>query len=308
MGEVRRSDRLFLYALKAVALFIILVFLSILVFLYESSDESFKKFGLNFFLGEVWSPNKSQFGALPFIYGTLMSSFLALLLATPISIGSALFITEIGPVFLRNPVRILIEFLAAVPSVVYGLWAIFVLAPIVKDFIQPSLKSLFPTIELFQGPSFGLGLFTAGLVLTIMIIPTITSICVEVFRSIPLIYREGAKALGATTWETIQLAVLKPGFGGIFSAVVLGLGRAMGETLAVAMVIGNRADISAFLFAPAATMSSIIANEYAEANVGLHLSSLSAIGLTLLLVSMAVNGLARWIIWKVLSRSGGRTL
>jgi len=207
--------------------------------------------------------------------------------------------TEIGPRVLRRPVQMLIELLAAIPSVVYGLWAIFVLAPFVKNYIQPALKNLTPGLTIFQGPPFGIGLLTTGLVLAIMITPTITAICVEVFRAIPLIYREGAKALGATIWETIKIAVLGPGVAGIFSAVILGLGRAMGETMAVTMVIGNRADIATSLFSPAATMSSVIANEYAEASMGLHLSSLSAIGLALLLVSMIVNGFARLIIWRV---------
>jgi len=297
--EVRWSDLLFFNSLRALALLIILVFISIFVFLYISSAETFNTIGWKFFILQDWSTNGGRFGALAFIYGTVLSSLIAILLATPVSVGSALFLTEIGPRVLRRPVQMLIELLAAIPSVVYGLWAIFVLAPFVKDHIQPVLRGMTPGLELFQGPPFGLGLFTSGLVLAIMITPTITAICVEVFRSIPLIYREGAKALGATTWETIRLAVLGPGLAGIFSAVILGLGRAMGETMAVTMVIGNRADISASLFSPAATMSSVIANEYGEASAGLHLSSLSAIGLTLLLVSMVVNGFARVVIWRV---------
>jgi phosphate transport system permease protein len=297
--EARLSDRVFFYVLRGLAVFVVLIFLSLFIYLYRGSSETFKTFGLSFFFKQNWSPTNNDFGALAFIYGTLVSSFLALLIATPISVGSALFLTEVGPKFLRQPIKMLIELLAAIPSVVYGLWAVFELAPFVKNYIQPALKNMAPGVPLFAGPSFGIGLFTAGLVLAVMITPTITAVCVEVFRAIPVIYREGAKALGATPWETIKIAVLGPGVAGIFSAVVLGLGRAMGETMAVTMVIGNRADISASLFAPAATMSSVIANEYAEASEGLHMSSLSAIGLTLLAVSFVVNGTARIIVWRV---------
>lgn len=297
--EVRQSDWLFFNILRGLALAIIFLFASIFIFLYLNSRETFDSIGWKFFIDTTWSPNTDKFGALAFIYGTLISSLIALLLSTPISIGSALFLTEIGPRILRRPVQMMIELLAAIPSVVYGLWGIFVLAPFVKEYVQPTLKLVTPGLPLFEGPPFGLGLFTAGLVLAVMITPTITAICVEVFKSIPEIYREGAKALGATPWETIRLAVLGPGLTGIFSAVVLGLGRAMGETMAVTMVIGNRADISSSLFSPAATMASVIANEYAEAGMGLHLSSLTAVGLVLLIVSMVVNGAARLIIWQV---------
>jgi phosphate transport system permease protein len=298
--EVRMSDLLFFNTLRGLAVFIILIFVSLFIYLSWSSSETFKKIGIGFFFQQTWSPTTSHFGALPFIYGTVVSSLIALIISVPVSVGSALFLTEVGPRFLRRPVRMLIELLAAIPSVVYGLWAIFVLAPFVKDHVQPGLRAISPPgFPLFEGPPFGLGLFTAGLVLAIMITPTITTICVEIFRSIPTIYREGAKALGATPWETIKLAVLGPGLTGIFSAVILGLGRAMGETMAVTMVIGNRADISTSLFSPAATMASVIANEYAEAAPGLHMASLSAVGLALLIVSMLVNGFARAIIWHI---------
>jgi phosphate transport system permease protein len=297
--EVRQSDWLFYNLLRGLALAIILLFVSIFIFLFINSRETLSTIGWKFFIDSTWSPNTETYGALAFIYGTLVSSFIALLIATPISIGSALFLTELGPRVMRRPVQMMIELLAAIPSVVYGLWGIFVLAPFVKTYIQPALKFISPGLPFFEGPPFGLGLFTAGLVLAVMITPTITAICVEVFKAIPQIYREGAKALGATAWETISLAVLGPGMAGIFSAVVLGLGRAMGETMAVTMVIGNRADISTSLFSPAATMASVIANEYAEAGMGLHLSSLTAVGLVLLIVSMIVNGIARLIIWQV---------
>lgn len=295
--EVRISDLLFFNGLRLLALLILVVFAAILIFLYMNSRETFQAFGLNFFTTSDWSPTRDQFGVLAFIYGTLVTSFIALFISVPISIGAALFLVETGPHFLRKPVQILIELLAAIPSVVYGLWAIFELAPFVKNYLQPTLAALTPGLPFFQGPPYGLGLFTAGIVLAIMITPTITSLTVEVFKSIPNIYREGALALGATRWEAMVLSLLKPGALGIFSAVILGLGRAMGETMAVTMVIGNRPDITASLFSPGATMASVIANEYAEANLGLHLSSLTAVGLTLLFVSLLVNSLARLVIW-----------
>ena len=296
--EVRSSDLFFFNGLRLLALFIIFILLAIVVFLFLNSKDTFSALGFSFFVKTEWSPTQNHFGVLAFVFGTLVTSLLAVLISVPISVGAALFLVETGPHFLRRPVQTLIELLAAIPSVVYGLWAIFELAPFVRTYIQPALAALTPGLPFFQGPPYGLGLFTAGVVLAIMITPTITSISVEVFKSIPGTYREGALALGATPWEAVQLSLLRPGATGVFSAVILGLGRAMGETMAVTMVIGNRAEISASLFSPGATMSSVIANEYAEANLGLHLSSLTAVGLTLLVVSLVVNSFARLIIWQ----------
>lgn len=296
--EVRLSDLLFFNSLRFLAVSIIIIFLTLFVFLFQSAHPTFLNKGWHFFTDSTWSPTTESFGVLAFVYGTVVSSFLALLFAVPISVGSALFLTQICPKNLRRPIRTLIELLAAIPSVVYGLWGIFVLAPFIKNYIQPFLSEKTPGLPFFQGPPFGLGLFTAGIILAIMIIPTITTISIEVFNSIPSLYLEGAKALGATDWEALQMAILAPGFSGVFAAVILGLGRAMGETMAVTMVIGNRADISSSLFSPAATMSSVIANEYAEAGSNLHSASLSAVGFTLLLISMIVNFGARLIIKK----------
>ena len=301
------SDLLFFNGLRTLALLQIFVFLTILIFLTYFSRQTLSEFGLGFFFNSKWSPNQQQFGALAFVYGTLVTSAIALLISVPISIGSALFLTEIGPAWLRKPVQILIELLAAIPSVVYGLWAIFELAPFVRLSIQGPLAAATTLVPFFQGPPSGIGLFTAGLVLAIMITPTITSLTVEIFKSVPRLFHEGALALGATTWEAIRIAVVSPSASGILSAVVLGLGRAMGETMAVTMIIGNRADISAHLFSPAATMSSVIANEYAEADAGLHLSSLTAVGLTLLLVSLVVNSISRLIVWRYRSFLKGVT-
>lgn len=297
--EVRTGDLIFFNGLRALGLIVILLFAMIFFFLLTSSRPAFQEFGSRFVLGTEWIPSEDVYSVLAFAFGTIVSSVLALLFALPISVGSAIFLTELCPSFLRRPLRFLIEMLAAIPSVVYGLWGIFVLAPFVRATIQPTLAQAFPYLGLFDGPPYGVGLFTAGLILAIMIIPTITSISTEVFDSIPNLYREGAKALGATEWETIKTAVLGPGTSGVVAACILGLGRAVGETMAVTMVIGNRADISPSLFSPSATMASVIANEYAEANSDLHIASLLGVGLCLLVLSVAINTISRVVIWRV---------
>ncbi|MCE3010286.1 MAG: phosphate ABC transporter permease subunit PstC [Proteobacteria bacterium] len=297
--EVRLSDLIFFHFLRGIGGLVIGLFLLLIYFLYKNSQPILDLQGLSFFWNPEWSPTQDVYGALSFAWGTLASSAIALMVAVPLSLAAALFLTELGPKWVRAPFRFFMEMLAAIPSVVYGLWGIFVLVPYVRTVIQPILRQHSDWMPLFSGPPFGVGLFTAGLILGIMITPTITSFSVEVFRSIPPLYREGAMALGATSWETIRLAVLKPARAGVFAAVILGLGRAMGETMAVAMVIGNRAEISFSLFSPSATMSSVIANEYAEANLGLHLNALVAVGFGLLIVSLIINGLARVIIWNL---------
>lgn len=297
--EVRTGDLIFFNGLRLLGIVVIVLFILIFMFLLTNSRPAFEAFGRGFVFGREWIPSEEVFSVLAFAFGTIVSSLLALMFALPISVGSAIFLTELCPSFLRRPLRFLIEMLAAIPSVVYGLWGIFVLAPFVRATIQPGLAAAFPYFGLFDGPPYGVGLFTAGLILAIMIIPTITSISTEVFDSIPNLYREGAKALGATEWETIKTAVLGPGMSGVVAASILGLGRAVGETMAVTMVIGNRADISPSLFSPSATMASVIANEYAEANSDLHISSLLGVGLCLLILSVAINSISRIIIWRV---------
>ena len=241
---------------------------------------------------------QDQFGALPVVYGTLVSSFLAVLLAAPISIGVALFLTELAPSWLARPVGFLVEMLAAIPSVVYGLWGIFVLAPLLRTTVQPALAKSLGHFPLFEGPPLGVGMMAAGVILAIMIIPTIATLSREVFLAIPAIQRENALALGATRWEMMQIAVLKTARSGILGAIILGLGRALGETMAVTMLIGNRAEISASLLAPGQTMSSLLANEYAEASGELHLSALLEVGLLLFLVTFIINALARLFVWR----------
>jgi phosphate transport system permease protein len=297
--EVRAGDVFFFNVLRVIGVSVIVLFILLFLFLFESSKPAFDQIGKSFFTTTAWSPTTDTFSVAAFMYGTLVSSFLALLFALPISVGTAVFLTELCPAALMRPLRFLVEMLAAIPSVVYGLWGIFVLAPFIRTTIQPALANAFPGLPLFEGPPYGVGLFSAGIILAIMIIPTITSISAEVFDALPSLYREGAKALGATEWETICDAVVKPGATGVVAAAIMGLGRAVGETMAVTMVIGNRADISASLFSPAATMSSVIANEYAEANSELHLSSLLAVGFCLLFLSLVINVISRVVIWKV---------
>lgn len=297
--EVHRPDLIFYILLKIVAYGVLFLFCTLVYYLYQASVPALQEFGWRFFFTNAWNPVTNKYGALAFIYGTVISSLLALIIAVPISVGAALFLTELSPKFLKAPVGFLVEMLAAIPSVVYGLWGIFMLAPMVRVWLEPLLAKYLGFLPLFQGPPLGVGMLTSGIVLAIMIIPTITAISREVFRSIPDILREGALALGATRWEMIKLAVLKTGTSGVIGAIILGLGRALGETMAVTMVIGNKAQIAASVFEPAATMASVIANEYAEANHELHLAALAAIGFALFFVSLIVNGLARLIIWRV---------
>jgi len=278
-----------------IAVFVICVFGFLIFYLWDGSLPILKIKGLSFFFESDWDPNSDQFGALPFIYGTLLTSVVALIISAPIAISTAIFLTEIASKRISKPFGFLIEMLSTIPSVVYGLWGIFVLAPFVRDYIQPVFTNYLGFVPFFKGPPFGIGIFTAGLILAIMILPTITAVCREVFLSIPVSLREGVSALGATRWETIKTAVIEAGFSGILAAVALGFGRAMGETMAVTMLIGNRPDITFSLFAPGSTMASVIANESPEATSALHTSALSAIGLSLFLVSLAVSGLSRLI-------------
>jgi phosphate transport system permease protein len=294
-SEVRKSDFAFVFFLRLLAVFVILIFACLIYYLWDGSSAILKQSGWHFFFDREWDPNSDQFGALPFIYGTLLTSIVALIIAAPIAISSAILLTEIASHKIARPFGFLIEMLAAIPSVVYGLWGIFVLAPFVRDHIQPVLGKYFYFLPFFKGPPFGIGVFTAGLILAIMILPTITAVCREVFLAIPTSLREGVLALGATRWEMIKTAVIEAGFSGILAAVALGFGRAMGETMAVTMLIGNRPDISLSLFSPGATMASVIANESPEATSTLHISSLAAIGFALFLVSLAVSGIARLV-------------
>jgi len=302
----RMPDAVFkvLILLTAASVFAIVVF--VLWELIDKSRLSLHQFGLGFFVGHDWDPVNDQYGAMPFIYGTLVSSFLALLLAVPLSIGVAVYVTEMCPVRLRPIISFLVELLAAIPSVIYGLWAIFVLAPLLRDYVEPFLAKTLGWTGLFTGPMYGLGMLAAGIILAIMIVPIIASITREVLTAVPQNQREAVWALGATRWEMIRMGVLRNARIGIVGAIILGLGRALGETMAVTMVIGNRPEVAKSLFAPGYTMASVIANEFSEATGDLYLSALVEIGLALFLVTLVVNALARLLVWSITGGNTGR--
>lgn len=294
----RRQDQLNKKFLQALALFIVTLLIVMVFLLMREASEAMTVFKWEFITDSYWDPAADIYGGLAFIFGTLVTSLIALFLAAPISVGVALFINEILSARLAKVVGLFIEMIAAIPSIVFGLWGLFFLAPWVNQSLTPVLKNYLGFLPFFQGPSFGIGILTASLILAIMIVPTISSICREVFKTVPSHQKEAALALGATRFEMLKLALLKPSFSGIVGASVLGLGRALGETMAVAMVIGNNPQISASIFAPAATMASVIANEYAEADSELHVSALCLIAVTLFVVTLSVNFLARLLVWQ----------
>jgi phosphate transport system permease protein len=296
-GEV--LDRIFWLAMLACGLAVLGVLVLIVYELVLRSGLSWHAFGLKFFVGRDWDPVNEQFGALPFVYGTLVSSLLALIIAVPLAVGVAVFTTEMCPRALRGPLSFFVELLAAIPSVIYGLWAIFVLVPILTRYVDPFLTRTLGWTGLFAGPSFGYSMFAAGIILAIMIIPIISSIAREVLMVVPQHQREAALALGATRWEMIRIGVLRNARAGIMGAIILGLGRALGETMAVTMVIGNRPEIAKSLLAPGYTMASVLANEFSEATGNVYLSALIEIGLALFLVTIVVNALARLLVWTV---------
>src|ERR1700739_3095697 len=296
-GEL--PDQLFRSAITACALAVLALLVLIVYELMSRSSLSWHAFGFKFFAASDWDPVNEQFGALPFIYGTLVSSLLALIIAVPLSNGGAVFTTEMCPTSLRGPLSFFVELLAAIPSVIYGLWAIFVLVPLLSGYVQPFLAKTLGWTGLFEGPPYGIGMLAAGIILSIMIIPIICSITREVLTVVPQHQREGVLALGATRWEMIRVGVLRNARAGIVGAIILGLGRALGETMAVTMVIGNRAEIAKSLFAPGYTMASVLANEFSEATGDVYLSALIEIGLALFLVTIVVNALARLLVWTV---------
>ena len=292
-------DRIFKGITLLAASAVVAILIAIILELYTQSSFSIDKFGFSFITSTDWNPVTGEYGALPFIFGTIVSSFIAILIAVPISVGVAVFLTEIAPRWLSTPIGFLVELLAAIPSVIYGLWGIFVFVPFVRNYIQLPLQDVLGWMPLFSGPPLGIGMLSAGLILAIMIIPIITAISKDIISSVPILQREGALALGATKWETIKFAVLPYAKTGILGGIILGLGRAIGETMAVTMVIGNRAEIKTSLFAPAHSMAAVIANEFTEATEDVYLSALIEIGLLLFLVTFVLNGLARFFIWSV---------
>ena len=280
----------------------------ILFELLTRSSLSLHKFGFKFLYSSIWDPVAEQFGALPAIYGTLVSSFLALLLAVPLSLGTALFISEICPRSLRGVLSLAVELLAAIPSVIYGLWGIFVLAPFLRFHVDPFLARYFGWTGLFTGPKYGIGMLAAGVILAIMILPIIASVTREVVLAVPRQQREAALALGATRWEVLRIAVLRNARAGILGAVILGLGRALGETMAVTMLIGNRPEIAKSLFAPGYTLASVIANEFSEATGDIHLSALVEMALVLFALTLVVNAAAQLLVWSITRGMPARNL
>ncbi|HEV8150366.1 MAG TPA: phosphate ABC transporter permease subunit PstC [Gemmatimonadales bacterium] len=293
------GDRVFrlVLGLAALAIPVLLGFLA--WELVKGSRLAITQYGLGFLTTSIWDPVAGQFGALPLILGTLISSMLAVLIAVPLSVGVAIFLVEFAPRAVRQPVGYVVELLAAVPSVVYGLWGIFFLIPFLRHTLFPLLRSALGFLPLFQGPIYGPSMLSAGIILAIMVMPYIMSVTREVLRAVPGSQREAALALGATRWEATWTAVVPYARSGIVGAVILGLGRALGETMAVTMVIGNSHDIAASLFAPGYTMASAIANEFTEATTDLHCASLAYVALALFTITVLVNAAARLLIWRV---------
>ena len=292
-------ENIFKFAMTLCGMAVLGLLALIIYELILRSGLSWHAFGFKFFARSEWDPVNEQFGALPFIYGTLVSSLLALIIAVPLSIGVAVFTTEMCPRAFRGALSFFVELLAAIPSVIYGLWAIFVLIPILSRYVQPFLSRTLGWTHMFDGPPFGYSMLAAGMILAIMIIPIISSITREVLMVVPQHQREAALALGATRWEMIRIGVLRNARAGIVGAIILGLGRALGETMAVTMVIGNRPEIAKSLFAPGYTMASVLANEFSEATGDVYLSALIEIGLALFLVTIVVNALAQLLVWSV---------
>jgi phosphate transport system permease protein len=291
----RLGDQIFTGLTRTFGIVVLAIPALMVIQLLRASRLALAKFGPSFLVNSTWDPVHEKFGALPFVYGTVVSSLLALVIAVPVSLGVAIFLSELAPLSVRKPLGFLVELLAAIPSVIYGFWGIFVLVPWLRDGVEPLLGKL-SFLPLFSGPPLGFGMLAAGVVLAIMIVPTITSISREVLRAVPPIHREAAIGLGATPWDTIRMAVLPSARTGIVGAVILGLGRALGETMAVTMVIGNRPQISASLFEPAYSMASAIANEFAEADSDVYLAALSELALLLLAVALVLNLIARWLV------------
>jgi phosphate transport system permease protein len=301
MATTRRTPRpdeiFFRVGTGAFALLLILIVAGIAVELGRQSSLSIQKFGWQFWQTDVWDPVAEQFGARPFIWGTMYSSILALLISTPIALGIAIFISELALQWIKKPLVFLTELLAAIPSIVYGLWGIFILVPLVRQF-EVNTPSWLKSIPLFTGPPVGVGMLATAIVLSIMVIPFTSSVAREVLKAVPQAQREGAYALGATRWEAIRMALFYARTG-IIGAIMLGFGRALGETMAVTMVIGNNPQISASLYSPQYTMAAVIANEFTEATGNIYLSALIEIGLVLFVMTLIINALSRMLIWSM---------
>jgi phosphate transport system permease protein len=304
----RFGDQAFEWLTLAMASAVVVLVILVGWQLWIGSSIAIKKFGFHFLTTSTWDPVAEQFGALPFIYGTLVSSAIALIIAVPLGIATAAYLTELAPLWIRPPLVSLIEMLAAIPSVILGLWGIFVMVPWLRNYPFPFLKHYFGWIPLFTGTIYGPCMFAGGIIIAIMILPIITSVSREILRSVPNLQREAAYALGATRWEATRIAVLSYAKKGLFGAVILGLGRALGETLAVTMVIGNTPQIVASLFQPGYTLASVLANEFTEATTDIYLQALFEIGLVLFGITIAVNLLAQLLLRTIAIRSATRAV
>ena len=297
------GDKMFRASLFIAAALILLIVAAMIAMMVNGSLPTVNQFGIGFLIGAEWNPALDKYGALPFIYGTVVSSMIALVLSVPVSIGVAIFLTEQASQKIARPIAFLVELLAAIPSVVYGLWGIFVLAPFIREYLGAFLQNYLGFIPLFQGRLTGIGMLTGGIILAIMITPIITAVIRDVLEAVPVTQREASLALGATKWEMTQV-VLANAASGIAGAVVLGLGRALGETMAVTMVIGNAPQISISFFEPAYTIASVLASNFADATGGMYLSALVEIGLILFLVTFVVNALAKLLVAGVVAKQG----
>jgi phosphate transport system permease protein len=294
------GDRVYSWSIVGFASLVPILLLTIFIAVGVAAWPALREFGFSFVTSSDWDPVAKHFGAAPAIYGTVVSSILALVIATPLALGVAVFLSEFAPTWLRPPVAFTVDLLAAVPSVIYGVWGMYVLVPVLRTYVMPFLRDTLHlgVLPLFSGVAYGPSMFAAGLILAIMCLPYISAVTREVLAAVPRSQREAALALGATRWEVIRDAVIPYARSGIIGGIMLGLGRALGETMAVTTLIGNRHEISASLFAPGYTMASLIANEFSEATGDLHLSALMAVGFVLLLVTFLVNAVARWLVWQ----------
>jgi phosphate transport system permease protein len=304
-------DAIFKNLTRLAAIGVLSLLVAILISLVLGSQVTLAKYGVSYLFSDEWDPVNNEYGALVPIVGTLLTSIIALLIAVPVSFGIALFLTELAPAWLRRPLGTAIEMLAAIPSIIYGMWGLFVFAPVFQRYVQPSLISAFGDIPgfgvLFQGPAFGIGIFTAGLILAVMIIPFITAVMRDVFELVPTLLKESAYGLGATTWEVVWRVVLPFTKAGVVGGIMLGLGRALGETMAVTFVIGNAYRLSGSLFAPGNSIASSLANEFAEASDDVHLSALIELGLILFLITTIVLALSKFLLLRLARNEGTRS-
>jgi phosphate transport system permease protein len=304
-GSGRLADLVFRGSSRLAASTVVVILILVTLLLAWDSGLTWQKFGLDFITGQTWDPVAGIFGALPFIVGTILAASFAVIVAAPIGILTAIFLSELAPRRVATPLTFTIELLAAIPSVVIGLWGVFILAPFLRDTVEAWIVSIFGWVPFLGGPAHGIGLFTAATILAIMILPTIVTISREVIQAVPGSQREAMFALGATRWETIRRVVVPFARSGIIGAVILGLGRALGETLAVTMVIGNKDAIPSSLFDQTQTIASKIATSFSEASVGIETSSLIALGLVLLVITVLLNIVARLLVWRVAGPIGG---